>query len=516
MKKFTALLLAAALAVSLATPAVAAALSPSVPQPLYLNGSIVDEIDGKIEVKNAMDGESVILNISPDTYMIDCVTGQPLPLKDRKTDDLVAYYGPVMTRSLPPVSNAILLILDVPQDYMPPTYGKVESLERSDNNGQVMVTFADGSMIVTIDRDTPIFPYLTRNIVTIDNIAEGSELLMWYNFVAMSFPGQATSTKTVILNRVAAAIENPPEESAPAADKEEPFVKGTDSIFGEMGIDDGTGAVSGKLPLAIGMPNEALSKAFNDTVSALFDNTVKQKDDFESFHANFDYGIYEYGVYTSVVIFASVSGGDTPSSDVATCVIKNITEEGSALVPLSELLGPNYHKLANAAVSRGIAAAGEGYFTGDDAFKQIRTDQDFYVNAGGSLVIIFDKYEIASGAAGNPEFAIPLSGVVNLTVPAESVFTAGNGVDVMVPLRMVAEAIGYSVDWIKTPKTAVLKKSGSEIMVPIGDANTGLRGLETAAVIADGSTYVPLAFIEMTLGACYLNDSGTVTVSAIK
>ncbi len=42
-----------------------------------------------------------------------------------------------------------------------------------------------------------------------------------------------------------------------------------------------------------------------------------------------------------------------------------------------------------------------------DGFKQIRPDQNFYINSDGNLVIAFDKYEVAAGAQGSPEFVIP-------------------------------------------------------------------------------------------------------------
>ena len=44
---------------------------------------------------------------------------------------------------------------------------------------------------------------------------------------------------------------------------------------------------------------------------------------------------------------------------------------------------------------------------GDFAFKQIKPDQNFYINDKGELVICFDKYEVAAGAQGSPEFIIP-------------------------------------------------------------------------------------------------------------
>ena len=47
-------------------------------------------------------------------------------------------------------------------------------------------------------------------------------------------------------------------------------------------------------------------------------------------------------------------------------------------------------------------------------FKSIRPDQNFYVDSAGRLVICFDKYEVAAGAQGTPEFTIPNKVLANI------------------------------------------------------------------------------------------------------
>lgn len=50
------------------------------------------------------------------------------------------------------------------------------------------------------------------------------------------------------------------------------------------------------------------------------------------------------------------------------------------------------------------------YWINDEAigeeFATVSVDQNFYWNASGDLVIVFDKYEIAPGSMGTPEFVI--------------------------------------------------------------------------------------------------------------
>lgn len=60
------------------------------------------------------------------------------------------------------------------------------------------------------------------------------------------------------------------------------------------------------------------------------------------------------------------------------------------------------------------------YFWVDDSmfegFKKIKPDQNFYINKNGKLVICFDKYDVAAGAQGSPEFEIPDSVVKDIIV----------------------------------------------------------------------------------------------------
>ena len=42
-----------------------------------------------------------------------------------------------------------------------------------------------------------------------------------------------------------------------------------------------------------------------------------------------------------------------------------------------------------------------------EGFERIKEDQSFFINNSGNIVICFDKYEVAPGAYGCPEFEIP-------------------------------------------------------------------------------------------------------------
>ena len=225
MKKFFALLLAAVMSISMpvwvfAQNGYQAQDDMSPLHPVSIEGYIENETETTIEVVS-QDDNRIILNITPQTYIVDSVSGSPLALSDINGSRIIAYYGPVMGLSEPPVSTAVLIISNVSDDIIPPQFGQVEAISTTDD--EVIVTVRGGSKLVTIERGSQIDPFLTRNIVTIDDIQVGSYLLMWYPLVTASYPGQATAQRTIILNRAAPAVETEYNDYADNGDYENEY-----------------------------------------------------------------------------------------------------------------------------------------------------------------------------------------------------------------------------------------------------------------------------------------------------
>ncbi len=94
----------------------------------------------------------------------------------------------------------------------------------------------------------------------------------------------------------------------------------------------------------------------------------------------------------------------------------NIDLQAGRELTLRDMLGPDYKELANEAVRAGIAAQEAEspdniYFHGEEGvegFTSIADDQRFYINEAGNPVLIFEKYEIAPGYMGQPEFEVPM------------------------------------------------------------------------------------------------------------
>lgn len=79
----------------------------------------------------------------------------------------------------------------------------------------------------------------------------------------------------------------------------------------------------------------------------------------------------------------------------------------------------------------------------------------------------------------------------------------------MIPVRFVTEALGAKVGWDGPTQTVSITKSGTAITIKIGspelkvtaNGKTTTVKMDTAAVIKDGRTYVPIRFVAEALGA---------------
>lgn len=79
-------------------------------------------------------------------------------------------------------------------------------------------------------------------------------------------------------------------------------------------------------------------------------------------------------------------------------------------ITLKDVLGEEYADFADAAILEQMKErerAGEVFFSPEEGgFAGIKEDTRFYMNEAGNPVIVFDKYEIAPGSAGEVEFEI--------------------------------------------------------------------------------------------------------------
>ncbi|MDR3239233.1 MAG: DUF3298 domain-containing protein [Clostridiales bacterium] len=466
--------------------------------PKMMWGEIVKELDdGSLEVKNNANAEDrIILRLTAETYVADAEGGAPIALKDRKNNNVVAYYGPAETRSIPPQSNAAAIILNVSNDSQPPRYARVEDVKKED--GQVEITTDGGAMIAVIGEDTPLSLFITGSAAALDDITVGVDVLLWYDQVAMSFPARAVVSKAMILGRPAGSVPAGAAESA--------------SIFQ---IDNRPllpdGGVKGEFPRITGISDKSFAQSIDGLLENVYTGALQEAASTNS-DLTFSYEVKTYQNITSLIIHTVLFAGNTSADQIHTFVLDN---QKYKLYTLTDLLGPNAYQLADTAIQKQIAAAVPGeYFTDENRFKGLTSEPHFYVDEQGALCIIFDKYSIAPGSAGAPVFKITPASLVTREIVSEDVYIYNE--TPMIPLRGLTESFGFQLAWDAAVKTITLTKGLETHLIQIGVNQYGQKQLEAAPLIKDDTTYVPVTFFEQILGGCYTIGAEKITFSYLK
>lgn len=139
----------------------------------------------------------VLLTITEETRILNAVTGEPVAAKDIRAGEMAyVYTSPVMALSMPPQTWAELILVGIPADYVVPSYMEVDTVKHNDDGTVILGT--DQAINVTLNNETKVFPFLTKNIVTKDMIIPGQKILVWHGPVLLSYPGQTTATKVMV------------------------------------------------------------------------------------------------------------------------------------------------------------------------------------------------------------------------------------------------------------------------------------------------------------------------------
>lgn len=172
----------------LTAPAPSRALASELPgdypvsEPLCVQGTI-SHFGDRISIKNVQGDtvqEEIILNISDETRILDAVNGYPAAVDSlRDGEPVYAYISQVMALSLPPQSHVELILCGIPADFAVPAYETVKELVPADSqNTSWQVSTLRGNTY-RIDAGTTLLPYLTRNIVTAQDLTAGRTFLVW-------------------------------------------------------------------------------------------------------------------------------------------------------------------------------------------------------------------------------------------------------------------------------------------------------------------------------------------------
>lgn len=120
--------------------------------------------------------------------------------------------------------------------------------------------------------------------------------------------------------------------------------------------------------------------------------------------------------------------------------------------------------------------------------------------------------------AAQNDISIELDGKkVAFTSESGKPFVDANG-RTQVPLRVVMEQYGCDVKWDSMSSTAIITKGSTTVTVPIGKGYITVNGknvpMDTAALVQDGHTYLPIRAVLEAFGANVKWDGGKVSVTS--
>ncbi len=115
-----------------------------------------------------------------DAPVVDAETGLPLDVEDIQEDDtLYAWINPAVTLSLPPQGSAIVAVGNVPADGVVPEYYEIAMKPVMPMDSSEMEVQTVGGKTFTVPADVEIGPWLTRQIVTLEDLIPGTQVLVW-------------------------------------------------------------------------------------------------------------------------------------------------------------------------------------------------------------------------------------------------------------------------------------------------------------------------------------------------
>lgn len=191
-------------------PALADGAELPVSEPLCIYGTLHND-NGQISMTNISGDTSLdqlVLNISEETKILDAVNGFPVSVSDlREGETIYAYISHAMTLSIPPQSHAEMILCQIPQDFGVPSYETVSALAPINEQSFKLTTVRGNEYM--IDKATILLPYLTRNLVTVQDLTEGRACLVW------STPADAKIASKAVIFAASSPSKQP---SGPASD----------------------------------------------------------------------------------------------------------------------------------------------------------------------------------------------------------------------------------------------------------------------------------------------------------
>ena len=159
---------------------------------IRVNGTVTQIEDGQILLENNEEGAAypqVLLNITEDTLILSAEDYSQKTLSDIAVGDtLYADISPAMTRSIPPMSNAVVVFCEVAEDSVIPTYAQITDIQTADDGQVTIVT--NQSLNLLPNENTKVLSLDGSLELSVSDLAIGDTILARFQIMTASIPAQ--------------------------------------------------------------------------------------------------------------------------------------------------------------------------------------------------------------------------------------------------------------------------------------------------------------------------------------
>ena len=148
--------------------------------------------NGQILLENNEEGAAypqVLLNITEDTLILSAEDCSQKALSNIAVGDtLYADISPAMTRSIPPMSNAVVVFCEVAEDSVIPTCAQITDIQTADDGQVTIVT--DQSLNLLPNENTRVLSLDGSSELSVSDLAIGDTILARFQIMTASIPAQ--------------------------------------------------------------------------------------------------------------------------------------------------------------------------------------------------------------------------------------------------------------------------------------------------------------------------------------
>ncbi len=413
-----------------------------------MHHGIVSEVNEEYILLN--DG-ALRINLAPETYISDYNLN---PVEVKKGDMVSVLASTMMTRSLPPQVAAYNIFVNTENSMSAPIYAVVDT----NTEGEIMSK--DGAYSIVYTDETPVIAHRIRMILRGADITVGSEILAFATTVGMSEPAHVPAEKIAVLtlaeaNEPAAEIEAMPEKMS---------VSGIISEIGEgyIQINDG---------------NEQFNMAE------------------ETYVCDYNLNPAELKVGDMVTVIAGTAATMSLPPQMAAHYIF-VNTENSMSAPIYAVVGEN---------NDGVIMSNDGMnrIVYTDETPVIAHRIRMMLKAGditeGSEIVVFATAVGMSLPAHVPAEKIAVLNLEPVKTDVSAIMVDGEEFEISfnfgegeakLPLRAVAEGLGYEVSWNGEERGVLLTKGEAAHTVKIGEPLKMTRAASVVPVIVNDLTFV--------------------------